>query len=450
MQRKIIYLADDLTGACDTASYICDYTGEARVILNFDKGINSKSVAAEDNASLNNFVISTNTRNFNPEDTCLKLEKLGKFLKNTESKMIFKKIDSAFRGNVVLEINTLMNIFNKNICFVINSIPSMDRITLGGFQLIKGRLLDESEFRKDPVKASSSPFIPYLFKENKQSIDSRKACHIFLETVRYGNLLNAINDEMNKGISIFSFDAITNSDIEKIINVIYENFEEALYAGTLGLLEALNKKIFMDSCPDIKSDKKCHNLETYNLKEKNKDKEKDFENKGPGFIGITSSKYEITKKQINKLRKKQGLQIFKLKINDLINKKDNKYISKVDRVSDDIINNSDKKGLFIVTEFKGKKEPEKLSDMILKIISEVSERTLKSIEFCRLILIGGETALNILGTFKVSNIRILGRIIDGISFGIISDGLLEGKEILIKGGSVGDTNSVINMVNFEF
>ncbi|MHB1347472.1 MAG: four-carbon acid sugar kinase family protein [Candidatus Humimicrobiaceae bacterium] len=450
MQRKIIYLADDLTGACDTASYICDYTGEARVILNFDKDINSKSVKAEDNASLSNFVISTNTRNFNPEDTCLKLEKLGKFLKNTESKRIFKKIDSAFRGNVVLEINTLMNIFNKNICFVINSIPSMDRITLGGFQLIKGRLLDESEFMKDPVRASSNPFIPYLFTENKQGIDSRKACHIFLETVRYGNLLNAINDEISKGISIFSFDAITNGDIEKIIDIIYEKFDEALYAGTLGLLEALNKKIFMDSCPDKKGDKKCQDLGTNNLKEKNKDKETDFENKGSRFVGITASKYEITKKQINKLRKKQDLQIFKLKINDLIYKKDNKYISKIDKVSDDIIKNSDKKGLFIVTEFRGKKEPEKLSDMILKIISEVSKRILKSIEFFRLVLIGGETALNILDTFKVSNIRILGRIIDGISFGIISDGLLEGKEILIKGGSVGDTNSVINMVNFEF
>jgi uncharacterized protein YgbK (DUF1537 family) len=447
MQKKVIYLADDLTGACDTASYICDYAGETEVILDHIEKTINKSWKIEDSNLVNNFVISTNTRDINPEEACLKLKDLGKFLANVESKIIFKKIDSAFRGNVVLEINTLMNIFNKNICFLINSIPSMDRITLGGFQLIKGKLLSESEFKKDPVKASINPFIPYLLSENKQNIGSRKTCHIFLETVRYGDILNAIDNGMKKNISIFSFDAVTNNDIEKIVSIIYEKFEETLYVGTLGLLEALNKKIFKDYYRLEESEKKDHNFKPVNLKEIVKNKEKCFECK---YVGFTSSKYEITKKQIYKLKNKKNPEIVKIKINDFLNKKDKKYISKIENITDEIIKKSIKNGLFIVTEFRGKKEPENLSELILKILSEISVNISKSIKFSRLILIGGETALNILRSFKVNNIKIMGRIIDGISYGRVTDGLLKGKEVLIKGGSVGDANSIINMVNFEF
>jgi uncharacterized protein YgbK (DUF1537 family) len=445
--QKVIYLADDLTGACDTASYICDYTKETEVILDSMESRINKSWEIENSNIVNNYVISTNSRDLNPEDACLKLKDLGNLLKNVESKIIFKKIDSAFRGNVVLEINTLMNIFNKNICFLINSIPSMDRITLGGFQLIKGKLLNESEFKKDPVKASVNPFIPYLLSANNQAMDSRRTCHIFLETVRYGDISNAIDNGIKENISIFSFDAITNNDIEKIVSIIYEKFDEALYAGTLGLLEALNKKIFKDYYRIEDSEKKDNNFKSVNLKERCKDKEKSFEFK---YIGFTSSKYEITKKQIYKLKNKKNPEIVKIKINDFLNKKDKEYISKIEDIADEIIEKPVKNGLFLVTEFRGKKEPENLSELILKILSEISVNILKSIKFSRLILIGGETALNILRYFKVNNIKIMGRIIDGISYGIVSDGLLKGKEVLIKGGSVGDADSVINMVNFEF
>lgn len=231
---------------------------------------------------------------------------------------------------------------------------------------------------------------------------------------------------MKENISIFSFDAITNNDIEKIVSIIYEKFEEALYVGTLGLLEALNKEIFKDYYRFEGSDKKDHNFKPINLKETGKDKEKCF---GCVYIGFTSSKYEITKKQIYKLKNKKNPEIVKIKINDFLNIKDKKYISKIEDITDEIIKKPIKNGLFIVTEFRGKKEPEKLSELILKIISEISVNILKSIKFGRLILIGGETALNILRSFKVNNIKIMCRIIDGISYGIISDGILKGKEV---------------------
>ncbi|MCL4385699.1 MAG: four-carbon acid sugar kinase family protein [Actinobacteria bacterium] len=447
MPENIIFIADDLTGACDTASFICDFKDNVKVFIDFfEDGFDGSFKNINDFSDFN-LVISTNTRDTKEEITYLKLQKLSDLLKNTQAKSIFKKIDSAFRGNVVFEINKLMDLLNVNICFVINAIPSMGRITLGGFQLINGNILNDSEFGKDPVSIAGSSYIPHLFLEKYHKSCLKRSAHVLLETIRYGDIFKTIEAYINKGINIVSFDSVKNEDIEKIINNVYEKFGKTLYVGTLGLLMALNKKIFNESNSnsDYVEDKYDSKLES-----KNKKYKKNKFNIAEKFIGFTSSKYEITKRQIKLLNKKYGTEIIKIRINDFLNKKDSDYILEIQNYSSEIIKKFSKNGLFIITEFKGKNEPENLSKKILKIISDIAYEILNKIEFRRLILIGGETGFNILKSLQVKTLKIMGRVSDGISYGLISDGLIRNKELILKGGSVGDINSIINMVNFEF
>ena len=446
MQEKFIYIADDLTGACDTASFICGYFGEAEVVIDYSENKFNSFFKNEENPLNMNFVISTNTRDLSFEATILKLEKLGEFLSEFKNKKIFKKIDSAFRGNVVLEINTLMNIFKKNICFLINSIPSMGRITLNGFQLIKGKILSESEFSKDPVNNVKSPYIPLLFSENNNNMDFRKAIHINLETVRYGDILGAVENALNNNISIISFDSATNKDIEKIISAVYEKFDKALYAGTLGLLEALHRKNYKNRNTAAGSKMESFNIDPVSLEQITKNKGNYFLDK---FIGFTSSKYKITKKQISQLQKRIGSEVLKVNINDFLKNSSKEYDLQISNFGNEVIKNPVKNGLFIAAEFKEKKEPENLSEMILKIISDISYNILKTMDFSRLILVGGETGLNILKSMGAKKIKIKGKIADGISYGTISDGILKGKKLFIKGGSVGNINSIVDMARFK-
>lgn len=447
MKEKIIYVADDLAGACDTASFICDYTGTAEVAIDFFENEYESSLKKIKSDSDFNIVISTNTRDLEPGKAYFKLQKLSTLLNEFQIGNVFKKIDSAFRGNVVFEINTLMDLFDIDICFVINSIPSMGRITLGGFQLIKGKILNDSEFGRDPVKAAGSSFIPYLFSENKKRLKLRNASHISLGIVRYGDILKVVEANKYKNINIISFDSVTNSDIEKIVNIVYEKFDKALYVGTLGLLASLNRKIFKAPESITGNDGNKTDVKTDILNKKIDNKK--FKN-AKKFIGFTSSKYEITKKQLHKLNKISGSEIIKIKINDFLNKNNSDYFLKVQDTINEIISNFANNSFFIVAEFKGRKEPDNLSKMILKIISDIANGVLKKVEIERLILVGGETSLNILKSLKAKSIEIKGRISDGISYGIIADGLLKGKEMVIKGGSVGEINSIENMVSFKF
>ena len=65
----------------------------------------------------------------------------------------------------------------------------------------------------------------------------------------------------------------------------------------------------------------------------------------------------------------------------------------------------------------------------------------------KLILIGGETSFHILKTLGVKKIIIKGQIEAGIDYGIIGDGYMKEMEIIIKGGSVGDDDAVLKMIN---
>lgn len=447
MTEKIIYIADDLTGACDTASFICDYTESAVVILNIYENELKSYLEKIKNKYDCNLVISTNTREIEPETAYLKLKKIGNFLSNIRTEKVFKKIDSAFRGNIASEINALMDSLHINICFVINSIPSMDRITLGGFQIIKGKVLNDTEFNKDPVKIARSSFIPQILSEKSKTETFRNAGYVSLEEVRYGDILEAINKKINRGIRIISFDSATYDDIKKIIGVIYRKFEKALYVGTLGLLGVLNKEIFKESGNIIESNENKINLKKDYLNKQLKSKKSDVKKR---FIGFTSSKYEITRKQLSQLKKILKTKVVKIRINDFLEISNTDYASKIKNIANNLVINIEKKGLFVTSEFKGEKEPGNLSKMILKILSDIAFEILSNIEIGRIILIGGETGLNILESLKAKNIEIKGRIIDGVSYGVISDGLLRGKELMLKGGSVGYIDSIVDMVNFEF
>ncbi|MBU4450064.1 MAG: hypothetical protein KKE35_02090 [Actinobacteria bacterium] len=47
---------------------------------------------------------------------------------------------------------------------------------------------------------------------------------------------------------------------------------------------------------------------------------------------------------------------------------------------------------------------------------------------------------------NTSTVRIMGKIENGIDYGLIMDGCMKDKELVIKGGSIGDENAVVKMI----
>jgi uncharacterized protein YgbK (DUF1537 family) len=113
-------LADDLTGALDSAARFVPLTGAVPVI--WSGKIPPGSVA-----------VDSGTRDLNPRDAAAAMRRLTGVLEGGD--VAFKKIDSLLRGHVEMEFDACRVGFDT--CVLAPAFPFQGRITRGGRQLVR-------------------------------------------------------------------------------------------------------------------------------------------------------------------------------------------------------------------------------------------------------------------------------------------------------------------------
>ncbi|MBM3706352.1 MAG: hypothetical protein FJW66_07505, partial [Actinobacteria bacterium] len=196
------------------------------------------------------------------------------------------------------------------------------------------------------------------------------------------------------------------------------------------------------------------------------------------ILGVSASRYTITALQIKRAEKSNLARTVKINIRDFLD-------PKMEEISDkEIFTNLSNSGyfnssefkiilgknlktiisvlkdsnVFIVPEVNKKLREKKIEKIILKIFSCIFSELFsqnysisaqeKNIcrDIKRLILIGGETSFHLLKALGTRTVQVKGKIESGIDYGFILDGQLVGKELLIKGGSVGDKCAINQMI----
>jgi len=467
--EKILVIADDLTGATNSASLLLDGSSGIKVF------IESASLGHEDLYSLKDnsvIVLNTNTRTENKKSACKAIISLSQIIKEFSPGIIIKKIDTAYRGNVAAETDALMKSSGRKYAFIINSIPSMNRITVGGFQIIDGRFPIESDFSFELHEKAQSSFVPDILGKDLEL----KPALLRLEEIRRGqaNLERIIKSHIENNIKTMVFDSVTDEDIYisiKAVNGIISEMaiNDAVWVGSLGLIEAIKRNCMRDinGC--------FANKKNLQIKEKNnKGNSTRSSVKVKKILGVSASMHSISHRQLLRARNEgvAALEVIDfeeltgigtrdigriaLQGKDQVNaaafdiagsKVLGKYISRINQMLE-------KTDVFITLKISETLKREPVEKLILGAVVEIVRSLLpdksKAEKISRLILTGGETSFHILKGFNTRSICILDKIENGIDYGLIQDGLLEGKELLIKGGSVGDDESVIKMINYNY
>ena len=420
---EAVIISDDLTGACDSASYFCSKKVPVEVTIDV-KGF-------KDSPSKNQKIIAlnTNSRSLSAHQDIKKIKKIIKKIENRESIIAIKKIDTAFRGNVCDEITAVMDSFGRKICFVIPAIPDMGRLTIDGSQIFNGKPVDKLDFANDPVEAVRDSYIPGILKNFPGKVG-----HIGLETIRKGH--KAVQENVKSLVggdrTLIIFDSLTNDDIDLITKSLAGQEKRVLWCGSLGLMRSIGKIFFgKDSFPAQRDSGVYKNKK--------------------GMIGFSGSAYKITKEQISKAENKGYLEWIRIQDTLLMNsgmiagkEKPYEIIKKIR----ELISSGN---AFISVE-PGEKEAEgsDLGERILELLSAIAERVLSG-EFLktiqRIIIIGGDTSFRILKKLGVNRLLVMGMLEPGVSFSRIMDGDIEGIELYMKGGSVGEEDTVINMLS---
>lgn len=194
---KLLIIADDFTGALDTGVQFIARGASTTVItdLNYDFGSIDKKAEV--------LVMVAETRHLESQQAYNIVYDIVKRAFKAGIGYIYKKTDSALRGNIGSELTALMDATGVDKIPFIPAFPKLNRTTVKGIHYIDGTPVAQSVFGKDPFEPILDSYVSdILGRQTKTPV-----------------LIHQLNDNYTieeTGIQVF--DAETDSDLIHISN----------------------------------------------------------------------------------------------------------------------------------------------------------------------------------------------------------------------------------------
>ena len=209
-------IADDLSGANDTAVHFAQRGIATKVSVGF-----TQRRGKEWNCSA--LAINTNSRHDAPVTAAEKVQKALSLGRDFGFTHVYKKSDSALRGNVGAELETVLQKTGLDRLHFVPAYPALGRFTRNGMQYVGDKLLHQSEFARDPLN-------PMTTSSVKEIIQKQSNVPVWL--CQSGNDWNNF-----KGIVVH--DATSTKDLEILSTYLGECKELWLSAGPGGFASFL-------------------------------------------------------------------------------------------------------------------------------------------------------------------------------------------------------------------
>lgn len=238
-------IADDLTGANDTALQFKKCNAETKILLN-------PSISPENDANTEVWAISTESRNVSPEIAREKIKStIANLNTNLNLEYFYKKIDSTIRGNIAEETLTMVEELGYDVAIIIPAFPTEGRITVGGYHLSKCVPIGRTEMARDPHSPITESHVPTLFR-NRLGENADLVATLDLKTIMNGAgpILVKINELVKQGKKLIVADAVSLVDIEQIVLAINKSNYKILPAGTASTGRILAKQWLGEDEPE--------------------------------------------------------------------------------------------------------------------------------------------------------------------------------------------------------
>lgn len=229
---KLLIIADDFTGALDTGVQFSKRNIPAFVSTDLNLDNHMKCGDAEV------LVLDTESRHVSPGEAYAIVNKLTRDALALGVEYIYKKTDSALRGNIGSELTAVIDACEDASLMFIPAYPETMRTTRNGIQYVEGIPVHETVFSKDILNPVGESFIPDIIR--KQSDVNVKVIH--------ANGRSALESIKDKKL-ICVFDAQTNHDICEIGKLLGQKNMLKLTAGCAGFARVLPELIRLKAHP---------------------------------------------------------------------------------------------------------------------------------------------------------------------------------------------------------
>lgn len=420
-------IADDLTGANDTALQFHLHGANTKIILSGEEEpINIKGTQT--------WAFSTETRNVSPEDAYHTVKTATQVMVDVlKPDYLYKKIDSTVRGNIAIETLAMLEVLQWDAAIIMPAFPAEGRVTIGGYHLLKGIPIERTEMARDPYSPIRESHLPTLLKNQLDESYEHLVGAIELKTVMKGAgpILMKLNELIRSGKKLIVVDAVSTTDIEQVILATNKSEFNILPAGTAATAQVLSDLWYSNMEPS-QINKTVPEL--------------------PKFI-ISGSATEITAKQIKRLEECDEFDntlFIELSLQNIIN-------WNFDEITERIVNNLVQNNIVVVhtsnliVDFDGFSEEllnadltkSSLACLITDYLAELTKRVTEQREAI-LILLGGETAYKCCEAIGATQLQLIDEVAPAIALSLDHNA----QWIITKSGNLGGINTLIDILKY--
>ncbi|GMQ56323.1 D-threonate kinase [Vallitalea sediminicola] len=413
---KLAIIADDFTGSNDTGVQFAKEGLQTVVTTDINQLIS--------NISNNEVVVFDTESRFDDKDTAYKkVNKISKKIQELENVLVYKKLDSTFRGNIGAEIDGCMNGMGYDFAVVIPALPSNGRKTIEGHVKVNGQFLHETEIAKDPKTPVKQSYIPDIIKNQcSRKVDViKKDSHYDKE-----HLLKKLMELKDKGTEIIVFDAESNVDLMMLSDMIADMDSRFLIVGTAGLAEYITDAFELKVCKSI--------------------------------LSIIGSVSDVTREQIIYANTIHDFNIIDISIQDFFDDDRKKKILQnilqlISEKEDIVIRTAkDKKDIQIACEYAEKKGLNKYetSEFIAQGLGEITGKILNeaSKDLSGLFITGGDTLIKIANYLNIEGMKIIDEVLPAIPIGRFVHQKYCDIQVVTKAGAFGNKETFSDILDY--
>lgn len=226
--HAVLIVADDLTGAADCGIPCVQRGLETVVVLRPEAGAIDADVLAVD----------ANTRAMEADRAADETARVVRQLGGSTDSLVFKKLDSTLRGHVGAELATVLRVRRdarpESVAILAPAFPALGRTTVGGYQRLHGRPLEETEpWRRDG--RSGRAYLPSIV-----AASGLRCALLPLDYVRGDGsaLVTAMRDRA-PGCDVLACDAETDDDLAALARASVHLGRDIIWAGSAGFIGSL-------------------------------------------------------------------------------------------------------------------------------------------------------------------------------------------------------------------